>query len=106
MMQVDLSRTSLMRADLSVRTPSEAEMYALTVALLLTNDTAYSELGESGLELTEEAIRNVAECIEYRTPAFTRDVGFGKELRERLTELVGLRISVLGQERTKTRKPT
>lgn len=106
MMQVDLTKTSLMGADSSVRLPNEAEMFALTVALLLTSDSAYSELAESGLELTKEAIRSVAECIEYRTPAFTRDLGFGEELRGRLTELIGLRISVLGQERTKARKPT
>ena len=105
MMQFDLTGTRLTQLD-SIRPPNEAEMFALTVALLLTNDAAYSELIEFSLELTPEAVREVAECIEYRTPAFTRDLGFGEELRQRLTELVGLRISVLGQHRTKTHKPT
>lgn len=106
MMQIDLTRTKLMRTDSAVRPPNEAEMFALTVALLLTNETGYSELNGFSLELTPETVREVAECIEYRTPAFTRDIGFGQELRQRLTELVGLRISVLGQHRTKTQKPT
>lgn len=103
MMQFDLTGTQLADMD-SIRPPNEAEMFALTVALLLTNDAAYSEL--TSVELTPEAVREVAECIEYRTPAFTRDLGFGEELRQRLTELVGLRIGVLGQQRTKTHKPT
>lgn len=81
-------------------------MFAITVAMLLTNDSAYSELGVIGLELTQEAVRTIAECIEYRTPTFSRDLGFGDELRQRLTELVGLRISVHGPVRSTTRKPT
>lgn len=106
MMQVDLSKTELIRSESSMRPPDEAEVFALTVALLLTNDSAYGELGTVGLELTKEAVRTVAECIEYRTPSLSRDLGFGEELRQRLTELVGLRISVHGPVRSRTRKPT
>lgn len=105
-MQVDLTKTRLMQAATAVRPPSEAEMFVLTVAMLLANDSTYSELSGLGLELTQEGVRTVAECIEYRTPAFTRDLGCGEELRKRLTELVGLRISVLGQQGTKTHKAT
>lgn len=99
MMQVDLTKTKLMQPDSSVRPPSEAEMFALTAAMLLANDLAYSDLDDSDLQLTEEAVRSVAECLEYRLPAFTRDLGFGEGLRQRLSQLVGLRISVLGQAR-------
>jgi len=102
MMQVDLSRTRLTNAASLTRPPNEAEILALTVALLLPNDAAYSELAGFGLELTHETVRDVAEGIEYRTPAFARDFGAGEELRERLSELVGLRINGVSQER----KPT
>ncbi len=105
MMQFDLSNTLVMQ-DSAIRPPSEAEMFVLTVALLLTKVAAYSDLTGVGLELTPESVREVAECVEYRTPAFTLDLGFGDVLRKRLSELVGFRISALRQERTKTHKPT
>jgi len=106
MMQYDLTETRLFTAETPIRPPNEAEMFALTVALLLVNDAAYSDLGRTDFQLTQESVIAVAECIEYRTPAFTRDLGSRDALRGRLSDLVGLRICVLGDECGVVAKPT
>jgi hypothetical protein len=106
MIEYDLTETRLFEADVPIRTPNDAEMFALTVALLLVNDAAYSDLRHIEVQLTQDSLHDVAECIEYRIPSFTRDLGAGEALRERLFDLVGLRICVLGHDCGAAAKPT
>ena len=94
MIQYDLTGTSLFadatRADL----PTEAEMFAMTIALLLVNDMAYGELSQKELEFKNEDLAALAECIEYRLSPLAHDFGDSDQLRERLRWFVGLRIGV------------
>jgi hypothetical protein len=106
MMQYDLTETRLFAAETPIRPPNAAEMFALTVALLLVDDAAYSNLIYTDVQLAQESVNAVAECVEYRMPPFTRDLGFGDALRGRLADLVGLRICVLGHECGAAPKPT
>ncbi len=92
MLQYDLTGTPLFEAETSAALPTEAEMFAITAALLLIHDVAFAELVLGEVELTDADVEPVAQCIEYRLPVFTRDVGAGQKLRERLADFVGLRI--------------
>ena len=92
MLQYDLTRTEFFEATGKAQLPNDAEMFAITVALLLVHEAAYTELAKRELELTDADVECVAECIEYRLPVFVRDLGEGVELRERLRNFVGLRV--------------
>ena len=92
MLQYDLTHTSLFDAATRVSLPSEAEMFAMTIALLLVHDLAYNDLAQSELELRNEDLTAVAECIEYRLCPLGHDFGDPETLRNRLREFVGLRI--------------
>ena len=60
---------------------------------MLLHDVAYCELAEREIELTDADVENVAQCVEYRLPVFTRDLGSAFHLRQRLADFVGLRIA-------------
>lgn len=93
MLQYDLTGTQFFHAEARSAVPTDAEIFAITAALLLTQDVAYGELARKELELAVGDVENVAQCIEYRLPVFTRDVGCGHRLRQRLEAFVGLRIA-------------
>ena len=99
MLQYDLTSTRLFGQDRPTL-PTDAEMFAITAALLLTHNVAYRDLQQQEVALTEPDIENLAECIEYRLPAFTRDIGCGLELRDRLADFVGLRIGCVSTSDT------
>lgn len=92
MLQYDLSHTQLFEATSHDRLPSEAEMFVLTVALLLLRDTAYSCIEHEVLQLTKEDVPLLAQCIEYRLTPLVYDFGDPEQLRVRLRQFVGLRI--------------
>lgn len=92
MLQYDLTRTSLFYAADRASLPSEAEMFAITAALLLVRDMAFNDLRQSELELGNDDLAAVCECIEYRLRPLGLDFGDPEELRNRLREFVGLRI--------------
>lgn len=92
MLQYDLTDTRFFDAELRGSLPNAAEMFAITAALLLFHDVAYTSLAERELVFVEADIAGVAECIEYRLPVFVRDVGGGSQLRQRLRDFVGLRV--------------
>ncbi len=92
MLQYDLTGTRFFDADAGGRLPNDAEMFAITAALLLFHDAAYTSLPEREIVFSEADLAGVAECIEYRLPVFLRDVGGGSQLRRRLRDFVGLRI--------------
>jgi len=98
MLQYDLTGTRFFTAEACSALPSDAEIFAITAALLLLHDVAYCELAQRELELTDTDIENVAQCVEYRLPVFTRDLGSAAHLRQRLADYVGLRIA--GAEQT------
>ena len=92
MLQYDLTETRFFDADSCGTLPNDAEMFAITAALLLFHDVAYTSLAEREIIFGEADLAGVAECIEYRLPAFLRDVGDGSRLRRRLRDFIGLRI--------------
>ena len=93
MLQYDLTATQLFDAETRSALPTDGELFAITAALLLIQDVAYGELARQELELAVGDVENLAQCIEYRLPVFTRDVGCGHGLRQRLEAFVGLRIA-------------
>ncbi len=92
MLQYDLTRTRLFHAATRTGLPGDAEMFAVTAALLLYHDASYDSLSRCALVFHEADLAGVAECIEYRLPAFVPDIGEGTQLRERLREFVGITI--------------
>ena len=100
MLQYDLTSTRLFDAETGAGVPTDAEIFAITAALLLIQDVAYAELACKELELAAGDVENVAQCIEYRLPVFTRDIGCGSELRDRLADFAGLRIGCLSTSDT------
>ena len=100
MLQYDLTGTRFFDAETRAGVPTDAEVFAITAALLLIQDVAYGELDCKELELAANDVENVAQCIEYRLPVFTRDIGCGLELRERLADFAGLRIGCLSTSDT------
>lgn len=92
MLQYDLTGTPLFHAATRADLPDDAEMFVVTAALLLYHDASYDSLSRRALVFDEADVAGVAECIEYRLPAFVPDVGKGTELRERLRDFVGITI--------------
>ena len=93
MLQYDLTGTPFFHAVTRSALPTNGEIFAITAALLLTQDVAYGEIANQELEFAPGDVESVAQCIEYRLPVFTRDVGCGRDLRLRLATFVGLRIA-------------
>ena len=107
MLQYDLTQTALFESVSREELPTEAEMFVLTVALLLVRDAAYSELEESEMRVSDEGVAALAECIEYRLSPLARDFGDPDRLRDRLRLFVGLRIeAVLPDTQTRCAEPT
>jgi hypothetical protein len=95
MLQYDLTQTPLFDSVSREELPTEAEMFGLTVALLLVRDAAYGDLVETELLVSEEDITALAECIEYRLSPLARDFGAPDRLRHRLRWFVGLRVTAM-----------
>jgi len=99
MLQYDLTQTALFESVSREELPTEAEMFVLTVALLLTHEASYSELAQSELRLADDDVAALAECIEYRLSSLTRDFGDANRLRYRLRRFVGLRVGAVLPDR-------
>jgi hypothetical protein len=93
MLHYDLSETNLAQSDQFPRVPTEGELLAVMVGLMLLEERAFDALGETPLTLTTENQERVAQLIEQHAWPFTQDIGAGQRLRSRLGEFVGLRIS-------------
>ena len=96
MLQYDLTETKLFHSDDRVQVPNEAELFAVTVALLLVYEAAYTDLQNGEISLNCSNLGDVAECIEHRVPEFARDFGTLATMRQRLEQLLGLRIACSG----------
>jgi len=106
MLQYDLTQTALFESVSREELPTEAEIFVLTVALLLVRDAAYSDLEEREMGVSGEDVAALAECIEYRLSALARDFGDPHGLRDRLRRFVGLRMgAVLPDTQTRCAKP-
>ncbi len=95
MLQWDLSDTPLAASDTSGRVPTEGELLAMMVALLMHEDVTYDDLKHRVLTLHDENLAQIIEIFEYRLPELAREFGSSDELRQRLTELVGIRVTCL-----------
>ena len=73
--------------------PTEGELLALTVGLLMLEDIAYEALRHRELVLYEENLGGLAEIFEYRLPELAREFGDSGRLRQRLAELTGIRMT-------------
>lgn len=93
MLEYDLTGTRIFSSDFAV--PNEAEMFVITLALLLVHGLAYTEMHGRSLQFEPGELENVASCIEQEVPLFTRDMGFGERLRMRLADFVGVRITCM-----------
>lgn len=92
MLQWDLSETPLARKEPPSRVPTEGELLALMVGLLMLEDLTYEALRHRELVLDEENLGRLAEVFEYRLPELAREFGSGERLRRRLAELSGIRM--------------
>ena len=97
MLEYDLSATILARSDQPPRIPTEGEMLALLVGLMLAEECTIEELHRRQLMLTEDNLDEVARLIEQYVLPWARELGAGTELRIRLGELTGLRVCNSGQ---------
>ncbi len=93
MLQWDLSDTPLAQKDTPGKVPTEGELLALMVGLLMLEDIAYDALRHRELVLDDENLGRIAEIFEYRLPELAREFGDAERLRQRLTELSGIRMT-------------
>ncbi len=91
-LQWDLSDTPLARSESRFKAPTEGELFALAVALLLAEGQSYENLRTCELVLHQDQLHTVAEVFEYRIPELASEVR-GDDLRQRLMELVGIRVT-------------
>ena len=84
MLQWDLSDTRLAQRDSPGRAPTEGELLALLVGLLMLEGITYESLRHRELVLHEESLGGLAEIFEYRLPELAREFGDSGRLRQRL----------------------
>lgn len=92
MVLYDLTNTAVATSARPIRPPSDLELFAITVGLLMVEDRGFSELTSASLELTNRNRRRVAEMLEERAPSLAREFGGPVLLRARLKQLIGLQI--------------
>jgi len=92
-LQWDLSQTPLARGNGNSKAPNEGELLALMVGLLMLEDTTYEALQHREIVFREEDQPQLVEIFEYRLPELAREFGDGERLRNRLAELVGIRVT-------------
>lgn len=91
MIQCDLSQAKAVMES-HVTHPTEAELFAIAVGLMILQDCSYWDLKNSALVLNEHNFRRVAELIAARMPPFVRIFGDVSGMCLRLRGLVGLRL--------------
>lgn len=92
MIQYDLTNTALAHGLRPRRPPSEAELFALTLGLLLNARCGFAALSRQTLVLTASNYLRVAQLLEERAPALASELGDPRRLRRRLRELIGISV--------------
>ncbi len=98
MLQYDFTQTALFDCASREELPTEAELFVLTVAMLLIRDIAYSDLARVELQFSRDDHTALVECIAYRLAPLLRDFKNLVGLQERLPLFVGLRIGTPSSE--------
>lgn len=104
MLHYDLTATRLFDCVSRDQLPTEAELFVVTVALLLVRDLAYSEFARCEVVFLTEDLGAVADCLEYRLAPLAPDIGDGDSLRQRLSDFVGLRMEASSKIRRQARR--
>ena len=90
MLYYDLTETTIFEAQSSKDFPTEAELFVLTVALLLSRGVSYGDLEKYDIQFRSEETGIIAGCIQLRLTPLVRDFGDSVHLRDRLNRLAGL----------------
>ncbi len=93
MIQYDLTNTAMAHDVRPSRPPSEAELFALTLGLMLDANSGFAQLATAALVLTQGNCSRVAQLLEEHAPQLARELGDPREARRRLRELIGIRIT-------------
>ena len=93
MLQWDLTNTPLAQKDTPGKVPTEGELLAVMVGLLMLEDITYETLRHRELVLDEENLGRLVEVFEYRLPELAREFGDSGLLQQRLAELSGIRMT-------------
>ena len=93
MLQWDISDTPLAQKDSPGKVPTEGELLALTVGLLMLEDIPYEALTRREFVLQGQDLVRLVETFEYRLPELEREFATSALLRQRLSEFVGIRIT-------------
>ena len=73
-LQWDLSNTPLARSESTFKVPTEGELFALAIAMLLAEGQSYENLRSCELVLRRDQLTAVAEVFEYRIPELRSEV--------------------------------
>lgn len=92
MMQYNLSATSLADSGSAFACPSEGELTALTVALLLESQQSFDDLGGRELVLTDANVDSVIKVLEQQLSPLIREFRRNRDPRARVRAFVGLRV--------------
>lgn len=93
MIQYDLTSTAMAQDGAVPTPPTEAELFAITLGLMLHADCGFDELTSRVLALTVKNRSRVIQILEQRAPSLARELGSTAELHRRLGKLVGIRIT-------------
>jgi len=96
MLQYDLTATRLLNCTARHQLPTEAELFVITVALLLVREVAYGDFSRNEISFLAQDLSAVVECIEYRLLPLAPDMGAGDRRHQRICDFVGLRIGAIG----------
>jgi hypothetical protein len=91
-MMFDLTDTPFAQSTSRDTLPSEDELVALTVALVLVTWFASGDLAERALSLSPGNVEAVSRLLEGPLLALGRDLGRGPDSRGRLRQFIGLRV--------------
>ena len=98
MIEYDFTHTRLFKAS-HVESPTDAELFVITAALLLARGHTYSAIYDEELVLTADDIDSVARPFETTLNAFASEFRGKGTIRDRLAKFVGLRIAGIKPER-------
>lgn len=92
-LQWDLSDTPLAQRETPGKVPTEGELLALMVALLMLEGATYDALQHRALTLHEDNRARLLDMFEYRLPELAQEFGDSESVRQRLVELTGIRVT-------------